>query len=220
MDSLESINSKTRHAYNLAAQRYHELFHNELAEKEYDRTLLDSFAGRFKKDSVVCDAGCGPSGHIGRYLFDKGIQVVGVDISDKCVEMARQENPQMRFECGDIGNLAFEDGSFDGILSYYSIIDTPKRYVGRIFKEFQRLLRLGGYLLVAVKAGITEGYIHDLLGIKTEIYFALFTKEEIVDYFTQAGFLLEFIDERNPYDFEIRNERIFAIGKKVRSRGN
>lgn len=215
MDSLELINSKTKQAYNLVAQRYHDLFHNEMNEKEYDRRLLDSFAGRFKKDSVVCDAGCGPSGHIGRYLFDKGIQVVGVDISDRCVELARQFNPQMRFECGDIGNMSFEDGSFDGIISYYSIIDTPKRYVPGIFNEFRRILKPNGFLLVAVKAGANEGYIHDLVGIKTEIFFALFTKEEIINYFTQAGFLLEFIEQRNPYDFEISNERIFAVGRKV-----
>jgi len=215
MDSLESINLKTRKAYNLAAERYHELFHNEMNEKEYDRRLLDSFASRFHKDSWICDAGCGPSGHIGRYVFDKGIQVVGVDISDKCVELARHYNPKMRFERGDIGNLAFDDDSFDGIISYYSIIDTPKRYVGRIFREFHRVLKPGGNLLVAVKAGTTEGYMKDLLGIQTEIYFTLFTEKEITRYFEQAGFLLEFIEKRNPYDFEISNERIFAIGKKT-----
>lgn len=214
MDSLQVINSKTRQAYNLAAQRYHDLFHNEMNEKAYDRKLLDAFAAGFGEDAVICDAGCGPSGHIGRYLFDKGIQVVGVDISDECVELARQHNPDMSFECGDIGNLPFDDGSFDGIIAYYSIIDTPKRYVGEIFAEFRRVLKPGGYLLVAVKAGTTEGYIDDLLGIKTEIYFALFTKEEIAGYLEQAGFLLEFIEQRNPYDFEISNERVFAIGKK------
>ena len=215
MDSLESINLKTRKAYNLAAERYHELFHNEMNEKEYDRRLLDSFASRFHKDSWICDAGCGPSGHIGRYVFDKGIQVVGVDISDKCVELARHYNPKMRFERGDIGNLAFDDDSFDGIISYYSIIDTPKRYVGRIFREFHRVLTPGGNLLVAVKAGLAEGYLDNLLGIKAEIYFALFMEKEIALYFEQAGFLLEFIEKRNPYDFEISNERIFAIGKKT-----
>ena len=214
MDSLDSINLKTRQAYNLAAERYHGLFHNEMNEKEYDRKLLDSFAGRFHKNSLICDAGCGPSGHIGRYVFDKGIQVVGVDISDKCVELARRYNPKMRFERGDIGNLAFDDGSFDGIISYYSIIDTPKRYVGRIFRGFHRVLKPGGNLLVAVKAGTTEGYMKDLLGIETEIYFTLFTEKEITRFFEKAGFLLEFIERRNPYDFEIRNERIFAIGKK------
>jgi len=215
MDSLEDINSMTRQAYNLAAQKYHDLFHNEMNEKEYDRKLLDSFASRLKNNSLICDAGCGPSGHIGRYLFDKGLKVVGVDISEKCVEFAQLHNPDMKFECADISSLPFDNNSFEGLISYYSIINTPKIYVSGIFAEFHRVLKPEGYLLVAVKAGTTEGYINDLLGIKTKIYSALFTQEEILNYFSKAGFLLEFFDIRNPYDFEINNERIFAIGKKV-----
>ena len=214
MDSLEHINSMTRQAYNLAAQKYHDLFHNEMNEKEYDRKLLDSFATKFNKDSIICDAGCGPSGHIGRYLFDKGINVVGVDISEKCVELAQSNNPDVKFECADIGSMPFDDNTFNGLISYYSIINTPKIYVNKIFAEFRRVLKPDGYLLVAVKAGTTEGYIDDLLGIKARNYFSLFTKDEIVAYFSQAGFLLEFFDKRNPYDFEISNERIFAVGKK------
>jgi len=215
MDSLEHINSMTRQAYNIAAQKYHDLFHNEMNEKEYDRKLLDSFASRFKNNSLICDAGCGPSGHIGRYLFDKGIKVVGVDISEKCVELVKLFNPKMKFKSADISSLPFDDDSFDGLISYYSIINTPKIYVNRIFAEFRRVLKTDGYLLVAVKAGTTEGYIDDLLGIKTRIYSVLFTQDEIVSYFSKAGFLLELFDKRNPYDFEISNERIFAIGKKI-----
>jgi ubiquinone/menaquinone biosynthesis C-methylase UbiE len=215
MDSLKLINSKTRQAYNLAAQKYHDLFHNEMNEKAYDRNLLDSFAARFNKDSLICDAGCGPSAHIGRYLFDKGIKVVGVDISEKCVELARINNPEMKFECADICSMPFDDNTFDGLISYYSIINTPKIYMNKIFAKFQRVLKPGGFLLVAVKAGTTEGYVDELLGIKIRNYFSLFTQEEIVKYFKEAGFMLEFIDKRNPYDFEISNERIFAIGKKV-----
>jgi ubiquinone/menaquinone biosynthesis C-methylase UbiE len=217
MDSLEEINSKTRRAYNLAAQRYHELFHDEMNEKEYDRKLLDAFASKFSKDSLICDAGCGPSGHIGRYLFEKGIPVIGVDIADQCIEWARHYNPEMRFERGDIGNLEFADETFDGVIAYYSIIDTPRRYVGRIFREFNRVLKPNGFLLVAVKAGTTEGYLTELLGLKIEIYFGLFTQKEIACYFEQSGFQPEFIEERTPYNFEMNVARIFAVGKKFRS---
>jgi ubiquinone/menaquinone biosynthesis C-methylase UbiE len=147
-------------------------------------------------------------------LFDKGLKVIGMDISEKCVELARLNNPDMKFECTDIGRVPFDDNTFDGLISYYSIINTPKIYVNRIFAEFSRVLKPGGYLLVAVKAGTTEGFVDDLLGIKTKIYTTLFTLEEITAYFSEAGFLLEFIDKRNPYDFEISNKRIFAIGKK------
>ncbi len=214
MDSLEMVNEKTRQAYNLAARKYHDLFHDEMKEKEYDRNLLDRFAGNFNEESLICDAGCGPSGHIGRYVFDKGIPVLGVDIADRCVELARRYNPDMRFVQGDIGKMPFENEFFDGIIAYYSIIDTPKNFVWKLFREFYRVLKPDGLLLVTVKAGDTEGYLAELLGIKTEIYFSLFTQDEMVRYFEEAGFSIEFLEQRNPYDFEISAERIFAVGRK------
>jgi len=215
MKSLRFVHAKTRRGYNLAAQKYHDLFHNEMTEKEYDRKLLDAFAAKLPKGAAICDAGCGPSAHVGRYLFDKGLRVVGVDVADRCVELARAYNPGMDIERMDMAHLAFPADFFDGILSYYSIIHTPKAFLGRIFGEFRRILKSGGYLLVTVKAGTGEGYRNELLGIATEIYMALFTEEEIAHYFERAGFRLEFIEKRNPYDFEIHNERIVAIGRKA-----
>lgn len=113
----------------------------------------------------------------------------------------RAAGPPRTFERGDIGEMAFADGTFDGIIGYYSIIDTPKSCVGR--------------LLVAVKAGGTEGYLTELLGMETEIYFSLFTQDEIRRYYEEAGFSVEFLEQRNPYDFEINAERIFAIGGRA-----
>jgi len=214
MDPLETVNSKTRQAYNLAAQRYHDLFHDELDQKEYDRDLLDRFAAHFGSASLLCDAGCGPSGHIGRYIFDKGIPVVGIDIADRCIELARRHNPPMRFERCDMGALPFGSEALDGLIAYYSIIDTPKCYLGRLFQEFFRVLKPGGRLLLAVKAGTTEGYLTELLGIAVPVYFGLFTKDEIRSYYLGAGFTVEFLEQRSPYDFEINTERIFAIGRK------
>ena len=215
MKSRASALSQTRRAYDLAAQKYHDLFHNELREKEYDRKLLDAFAEKFVPGAVILDAGCGPSAHIGRYLFDKGLRVIGVDVSERCVEIARGFNPEMTFECEDIAGLSFEPDFFDGVVAYYSIIHTPKMFIGALFDEFHRVLAPGGYLLVAVKAGTSEGFLPEFLGIRTDIYFSLFTESEIEMYFKKAGFALDLIERRNPYDFEIKNERIFAIGRKA-----
>jgi hypothetical protein len=71
VDTLGSINEKTRRVYNLAAEKYHSFFHDEMKEKEYDRKLLDALGKKFAPGSLIADSGCGPSGHIGRYLFDK-----------------------------------------------------------------------------------------------------------------------------------------------------
>jgi SAM-dependent methyltransferase len=215
MENFEFIHSKNRQAYNLAADKYHELFHNEMNEKEYDRNLLDTFSNKLKKNSLICDAGCGPSAHIGKYLSDKGFNITGVDISERCIELASKFNPEMKFVCNDIAEMEFENNTFDAIISYYSIIHTPKKMVNKLFDEFYRVLKPGGYLLLVVKAGNNEGFLHQLIGIETEIYFSLFTIEEIECYFKTGGFKLDFLEKRNPYDFEIKNERIFAIGKNL-----
>lgn len=215
MKKIEKYHIKTRNAYNLAADTYHNLFRNEMNEKEFDRNLLDGFANRLKPGSLICDAGCGPSAHIGRYLFEKGHNVIGVDISDRCIELASHDNPLIQFKCNDIIKMDFENNYFDGLVSYYSIIHTPKRFVNNLFEEFFRVLKPNGYLLVAVKAGEKEELLTELIGVNTEIYFSLFTPDEIINYFENNGFSMEFIVQRDPYDFEIKNDRIFAIGKKL-----
>lgn len=219
MDPIKLVHAKTRHAYDLAAQRYHDLFHDEMNEKAYDRILLNAFAARLPQQALVCDAGCGPSAHIGRYLADKGLNVIGVDISDRCAEMARAFNPGMRVVREDMQGLSFGAETFDGVVAYYSIIHTPKAAVGRFFREFHRVLKPDGPLLVAVKAGSDEGFVPEILGIQAEIYFSLFDENEITGYFQEAGFAVEFLERRIPYDFEIKNERIFAIGRKVLGKG-
>jgi len=197
-EGWKSVLAMTGRAYDLAASRYHELFRNEVEEKPYDRGLLDVFAGKFEPGSLICDAGCGPSAQFGRYLSAKGLKVIGIDLSDRCLEIAREANPGLEFSREDMAGMSFDDGVVDGIISFYSIIHTPKKFVGEIFREFRRVLKPGGRLLVAVKAGYGEGILDELLGIKTEIYFSLFKEKELGDLFSKAGFVIEFLERRRP----------------------
>ena len=214
MEDLKQVNEKTRKSFNLAAEKYYELFKDEMEKKEYDRMLLDRFASNFDSRSIICDVGCGP-GHITRYLFDKRLDVSGVDISEKCIEIARRENPKMRFQIMDMARLDIADESIDGIISFYSIIHTPKRFMHVLFCEFNRVLKKGGRILVVVKKGETEGYVDELEGFKTRLYFTNFTEEEVKSFLEANGFRVIFLETRQPYDFEIPVERIYAIGRKI-----
>jgi SAM-dependent methyltransferase len=211
---LEVINELTRVAYNKTAEKYHDNFKNEVAQKEYDRLLLDRFSDMLKANSLVCDAGCGPSGHIGKHLVDKGHRVVGIDISERCIEIATSYHPEIDFKVMDIMKTDFESNSFDAIISFYSIIYTPKKYVDKIFAEFNRILKRDGKILIAVKKGSKEGIIEDEWYERNEVYFTHFLENEIRDYFSHGHFNIDFLETRKPYEFEFDVERIYAIGTK------
>lgn len=202
-------------SYDLVAEEYYRLFHDEMNCKEYDRLLLDQFAANFDRRSRLCDAGCGPAGHIGRYLFDKGLNIYGSDISPRCIEIARRTNPAMQFRTENLLQMNTPDASLDGLISYYSIIHLPKQSQSTIFREFNRVLKPGGKLLIVVKQGETEGYIHELLGYSTTVWFSHFSVQDIDGYLTDSGFITTFIETRPPYAHEINNTRIYAIGEKL-----
>jgi len=212
---LEQIIELTKIAYNKTADKYHKHFKDEINKKEYDRLILDRFSGMIKADSTICDAGCGPSGHIGKYLAEKGHKVVGIDISQKCINFAVSTHPEIEFKVMDIMKTDFKDETFDAIISFYSIIYTPKEHINKIFAEFNRILKKGGKLLVVVKKGTEEGIIDDEWYEGNKVYFTHFVEEEIGEYITNNNFKSDFIASRKPYDFEFNVERIYSISTKI-----
>jgi len=213
--TLDQINELTQIAYNMTACKYHLNFRNEIAQKEYDRMLLDRFSEMLKTDSLLCDAGCGPSGHIGKYLYEKGHRIVGIDISQKCIDIASSYNLDIDFRRLDMMNTDFKNDHFDGIVSFYSIIYTPKEHIDKIFAEFNRILKREGKLLIVVKKGISEGIIDDEWYEGNKVYFTHFNEDEIKEFFNNNNFRVDFCAIRAPYDFEFDVERIYAIGTKM-----
>jgi SAM-dependent methyltransferase len=64
----------------------------------------------------VLDVGCGPGRHA-RALAERGIEVVGVDISQRFVDLARIDAPPgARFERHDARDLPFDE-EFDAVIS-------------------------------------------------------------------------------------------------------
>jgi SAM-dependent methyltransferase len=216
MNSIKEVNNCTRKCYDDIAEKYFELFKNELDEKEFDRNLLDEFSGYFNKDSLICDAGCGPVAHICRYLYNKKLDVIGTDISDKCIDIARSNNPGMIFIRNDFFEWEFPTEHFDGIISFYSIMYTPKEYIAELLKIFYKSLKPDGKLLLVVKEGTSEGYIDKVLEINTKVYEVYFTECELKEYLKNCGFEIKYFHIREPLNSEINVRRIYTIAEKIK----
>lgn len=101
-----------------------------------------------KKIDLALDVGCG-NGLIDIMLIKKtGFRLIGCDISDTMLEMARanakKENIDIKFENQDVYNLTYPDNNFDVVFSfgYVSAATYPNAR-----KEVYRILKPGGLLI-------------------------------------------------------------------------
>jgi len=106
-------------SYDRVAERYAADYYDELSRKPFDRELLAKFASLIPRHGPcrIADIGCGP-GHVARYLASLGLDVMGVDISQSMIEVARRLNPGLSFERCDMFSLPFGDPSFAGNHSF------------------------------------------------------------------------------------------------------
>lgn len=213
--TLHQINELTKIAYDQTAEKYHAHFKDEMAQKAYDRQMLDGFSAMLPTHAAICDAGCGPTGHIGQYLAAKGHKVTGIDISPRCIDIATAYSPQIDFRVMDMAATDFADASYDAVIAFYSIIYTPRQHVPLLFAEFSRILKVGGKLLVVVKKGADEGLIDNEWYEGNPVYFTHFMEDELSAYFADAGFDIDSLAVRQPYDFELAVDRIYGVGTKM-----
>jgi SAM-dependent methyltransferase len=111
----------TRDSYDTVAASYAGLVELDLERTPLDRAMLEEFVGLVRESGPVGDLGCGP-GHVTAYLDASGVSVFGIDLSPGMVEIARQKNPELRFEVGSMTALELADGGLGGVVSWYSIV--------------------------------------------------------------------------------------------------
>jgi ubiquinone/menaquinone biosynthesis C-methylase UbiE len=154
--SSEDHVKNARAVYDMAAPGYVQFVGTEISsatEGPVDRSLLVAFIELIKRRPVgpVADVGCGP-GRVAAFMAYHGLDVVGVDVSQAMLTVARNAHPHIRFEEGQLDALPMESGVLAGAVCWYSIIYTPAERLAEAFGELTRVLMPGGYLLLAFQA--------------------------------------------------------------------
>ncbi|MBE1547416.1 SAM-dependent methyltransferase [Mycobacterium sp. OAS707] len=169
MTDLDFLDT-TREGYDLTATEYAERFHDHLHNKPLDRAMLTGFAGLAGPDALIADVGCG-TGATSRMLSESGMNVVGIDLSPNMIATARRLNPGLQFQVGSMTSLDFEDGLFDGICAWYSVIHIPDELLPRVFAEFHRVLRPDGVALIAFQVGDQPRTFKEMFGEQVSLTF-------------------------------------------------
>lgn len=200
--------------YDAVSKEYAEAFFGEHEKKPKDQEILHRFSQLIGDRSPVWDFGCGP-GQTTQYLKDLGVEISGLDLSEKILEQARALHPEIHFQKGNILELEFENDSIAGIVAFYAIVHFTEEQVRTAFSEIFRVLSLGGIFLFTFHIGNETIHVNEFLGKKIEIDFMFFTTDFISKSLKKIGFEKIEIIERAPYpEVEYQSRRAYVFATK------
>lgn len=218
---MDKSEESTRAGYDRVAREYASRLFDELREKPLDRALLAAFAEQMPDGLPVADVGCGP-GHVTRHLHDLGLAAVGIDLSPEMIRVARERTPEVTFDIGSMLNLDAEDGSWGGIVAFYSVIHLNDDDVPKAIAEFARVLVPGGPLLLAFHVtppadlDMSDGIVHldEWWGEAVSLDFHFRDPTPLAELLVRAGFRVEATVERLPYPDEAQTRRAYLLARK------
>lgn len=183
MDKKEMV----RIGYNEAAEILNKIVGIDRKEEKEQVKLLLEFSSRIPSNGRILDVGCG-NGAYSRIL-SKNFEVIGIDISEKQIEIAKQNAPKAKFICQDMTKVIFPDEYFDGIMAFYSIIHIPREEHKEVLRNFYRMLKINGIALCAFgRMDNPESYNGDFFKTGSKMFWSGFDQETNLKIIQDVGF--------------------------------
>lgn len=184
----------TKEAHNAIAEKYYELYKDDTSDLKYFDLFLKDCKHR------ILDLGCG-MGHYSNYMYDKEFDVVGIDISENMINIAKRNNPNIEFIVSDICDLdVIKKYKFDGVVLAYVLQHLSKEEVINLFNQMNDIVNDNGKLLMFLREG--NGVVEEIEPIDTRYKYIIneYSKEEIKDILLENGWEIDLIETKEYID--------------------
>jgi SAM-dependent methyltransferase len=188
---VDAKTEELRAAHDVLAEFYAERLAGALDQMPIEQAVLSLFCELTLAAGLgpgVADIGCG-TGRLAPYLAAKGLSVWGADLSPEMIRVARRDQPGFRFDVADVRDLPMPDASLAGVVCWYSLMFLAPPDRSAAFRELARVVKPGGYLVTAFKAGDSQlrraGHSTGL-GVEFDVYWL--SPDEMERQVSGAGF--------------------------------
>jgi trans-aconitate methyltransferase len=147
------------------------------------RECSAKFASLLPQNARVLDAGCG-AGQKARFFQDRGFHVLGIDFSEKLLEIARQTATAADFRLLDLRDIRTLSEEFEGVFAQASLLHIPKTETFSVIEGMVSRLVPRGLLYIAVKAQRPGNPEEEIVtesdyGYDYERFFSYYTVDEM-----------------------------------------
>ena len=205
-DYAEYLLKKTKEDYNLIAEDFSRTRWNIWAE-------FSIFRDYVKEGDEILDIGCG-NGRLLELLKGKNIEYIGVDNSERLIDIAKRRYPTKKFLVADTLNLPFPNDYFDKIFLIAVLHNIPSKELRfKTLQEARRVLKPEGLLILTVwdiwrketmililkhfflkLIGKSQLDFKDVFvpwGKKARRYYHYFTERELINLVKKEGFKIK-----------------------------
>lgn len=124
---------------------------------------------------------------------EKGYEVIGVDLSDAMLAVARKNNKfgNVKFETADATNLPYGDNHFDVSCVSFALHDMPVTIREKVLKEIVRVTKTQGVIAIVdyalPKSRVGSFLIYRLVGLYEGEYYSKFIKSDLDTLIRKTG---------------------------------
>jgi SAM-dependent methyltransferase len=175
------------------------LFHRQAdryRDKYMDLTLYDdsyrAFCDLLKPGCArVLDAACGP-GNVSRYLMTQRpeLNLLGIDLAPRMVELARQAVPGARFAVHDCRRLAGLQRRFDGIICAFGLPYLSPEEATDLIREASHVLLAGGVLYLSTMLGGNGDSGFEVCSTGEQIYINYHSEDQVLHSLEECGYTI------------------------------
>jgi len=157
---------------------------------------INQFIDLIPAGGKIIDLGCG-SGYISKYISDRDLCPIGIDFSNKMIEIAKNNYPEIPFYQIDICDIDkyFKEKMFDGLIAIYTLYFIPKEQMDSVLNSICTVLKEGAKILIITQIGNGEQFVDEMLmpeGKREKSLFVnLYTEEQLFSLLEEHNIYIE-----------------------------
>jgi ubiquinone/menaquinone biosynthesis C-methylase UbiE len=146
-----------------------EMYQGEHSSNPFQAALVERVSALLPADTSVVDLGCGTGVPTAKILTESGHRVVGVDISEGMLKLARDQVPAAEFVHANFAELPDDFGSFEAATAFFSLLMLSKADIEKTLDKVAAWLKPGGYFAVGMVNFDGDSLPFEFLGVPVTV---------------------------------------------------